>query len=196
MKMRLFALALATLALVTPSLGDCAPGSTSPHKAPTFSEPLIKAGFIYKFISFVSWPEAQSDDDTITIGILGENPFGDAFKSIEGKPVGDRVVKVKFFKKASDYKQLKICQVLYISSSEEKKLKNILKGMGHSSTLTVGDSKDFIDAGGMIGFVRKENEQIGIEVNDVAAGKADLTIRSMLKRIAVRIINKPDSSKE
>ena len=170
--------------------------ATQATTAPCFGEYEIKAGFIYKFISFVSWPKGLPDDDTITIGILGKNPFGDAFKSVDGSTVGSSVVKIKFFSNDANYEELKACQILYISPSEEKKLKDILKAMDHSPTLTVGDSKDFVDKGGMLGFVGKENGRIGIAINSGAASKACLTIRSMLKRIAIRVIDGSDNTEE
>jgi len=170
--------------------------ATQATTAPGFGEYEIKAGFIYKFISFVSWPKVLPDDDTITIGILGKNPFGDAFKSVDGSTVRSRVVKVKSFSTDVNYEELKACQILYISKSEEKKLKDILKAMDHSPTLTVGESKEFVEKGGMFGFVGKANGRIGIAINSAAASKARLTIRSMLKRLAVRVIDGSDNTEE
>jgi len=160
----------------------------------SFGEYEIKAGFIYKFISFVSWPANEPDNGTITIAILGRNPFGDAFKSVEGTTVGGRTVKLRFLKSDSDYAELKTCQLLYISSSEEERLEAILKAVQNSPVLTIGDSKGFVETGGIIGFVRKDKEQIGLEINETAADKAGLSIRSMLKRIAVKIIDQKDHS--
>ena len=164
--------------------------------APSFAEYELKAGFIYKFLSFVSWPDDQPDDGTITIAILGKNPFGDAFKALEGRTIGSRVVKIKSFSRDADYEEFKSCQVIYISASEEKRLKDIFKAIGNSSILTIGDSKKFVDKGGMIGFVKKQKKRIGIEINNVAVTRANLEIRSMLKRIAVRIIDTPADEKK
>lgn len=154
----------------------------------SYSEYSIKAGFIYKFLSFVTWPANASDDGTITIAIIGNNPFGTAFKAIEGKTVDGRVVNIKFLNSRTDYNELKSCQILYISRSEELNMKNILESLENSATLTVSDSQGFIDQGGMIGFVTKNKDQIGIEINSRSASRAGLTIRSMLKRIAMRLI--------
>ena len=170
--------------------------------APSFAEYELKAGFVYKFLSFVSWPDDQPGDGTITIAILGKNPFGDAFKAVEGSTVGDRVVKIKSFSRDTDYEELKSCQVVYIAASEEKRLKDIFRAIGDSAILTIGDSEKFVDKGGMIGFVKKrkkrkrQKERIGIEINNVAVTRANLEMRSMLKRIAVRIIDVPDDKKE
>jgi hypothetical protein len=165
-----------------------------PAPAPTgaasayFKEYEIKAGFIYKFMSFVSWPEGLPDNGMITIAILGPNPFGDAFNAIEGSTVGNRVVQVKYFSNETSYEELKTCQVLFISSLPDQKLKDLLAAIADAPVLTIGDSKGFIDNGGMIGFLRNEKKQVAIEINITAASRARLTIRSMLKRISTRII--------
>lgn len=190
--MRLLPLSAAVFALAVLSIGECASAAPSALAATSFGEYQIKAGFIYKFISFVSWPEDQLGDGTITIGILGKSPFGEAFKSVEDSMVGSHVVKIRYFASGADFAELKTCQILYIVSSKENRLTDIFKALGDSHVLTVSDSKGFIDQGGMIGFVTKQKARIGIEINVAVARQARLTLRSMLKRIAVRIIDEPD----
>lgn len=182
---------------ITPdrTLGQSASMASASMAGQSFGEYEIKAGFIYKFISFVSWPEDTPDSGAITIAILGRNPFGDAFKSIDGSTAGGRTVKVKYLGSNTDYNNLKNFQILFISASEKTRLQAVLEAVENSPVLTIGDVDGFIDKGGMIGFIRKEGNQIGIEINDDAAHKARLSIRSMLKRIAVRIIYNPDHPK-
>lgn len=182
-----YSLAIAGALMMTGRLPLVA--ATALSDAPAFGEYEIKAGFIYRFLSFVSWPEDTLENGTITIGILGRNPFGNAFRSIEGSTVAGRVVKVRVFGHDADTEALRSCRILFISSSLEKRQQDILKALGGSPTLTVGDSKRFIDNGGMIGFVSRDEERIGFEINAAATSRAGLTIRSMLKRIAIRIIN-------
>lgn len=159
-------------------------GTTSSY----FSEYQIKAGFIYRFISFVSWPE-ESLGDTITIGILGSNPFGDAFTEIKGSIVGDRTVRVRYYETGTSYEELHACQVLFVADMPDQKLRVLLDALSGSPVLTIGDSRQFVDKGGMIGFVSQDRRRIGIEINTSAAERAGLTIRSMLKRIASRIVD-------
>ncbi|HAS82788.1 MAG TPA: hypothetical protein DCS43_08985 [Verrucomicrobia bacterium] len=196
-KIALLLLALALPASATTLEPEYPDGNVSVPPAPvssgneSFGEYEIKAGFIYRFLSFVAWPEDQPEGDVITIGILGKNPFGNAFDSIEGSKIGNRVIKIRCFGSDAGIEDLKKCQLLYISASIEKRLQEILKALEGSPALTIGDRGGFIDQGGMIGFVSRENEQVGIEINAAAASRARLTIRSMLKRIAVRIIDDP-----
>ena len=153
-----------------------------------FGEYEIKAGFIYRFLSFVSWP-ADSVSDTITIGIVGSNPFGDAFSAVEGTTVGHQVVKVSYFDNIKDHETLRKCQILFISGDvPDRDVQQLLGMFAGSPTLTVGESPGFIDKGGMIGFTRRDRRRIGIEINVSATERSGLTVRSMLMRIAVRMI--------
>ncbi|MCJ7777900.1 MAG: YfiR family protein, partial [Sedimentisphaerales bacterium] len=47
----------------------------------------VKAAFLYNFIQFVDWPEEKSADSNkpITIGIIGKDPFENAFEPIKDK---------------------------------------------------------------------------------------------------------------
>jgi hypothetical protein len=163
------------------------PGVNGTHTS-SFDEYQIKAGFIYRFLSFVSW-ERQQTDDTITIGILGNNPFGKAFDTINGSSFGTKTIAIERIPDTSDLKRIRSCDIVFVAIADNAKVKRTLNDLANSSTLTIGDSKDFIDQGGMIGFVDKPDGKIGIELNIGAARRDGLTIRSMLKRIAVRIIN-------
>ncbi|NRA13537.1 MAG: YfiR family protein [Crocinitomicaceae bacterium] len=153
----------------------------------SFGEYDIQAGFIYKFISFVKWPEGDVPDETITIGVLGDNPFGDAFEELEGQSLENHIVMIKYFNNTVNYEMLKQCHVLYISKSESKKLKLIIKAINNKPILTISDCDNFIENGGVIGFIKK-NSKVAFEINSTSAIEAKLDIRSMLKRIADRVI--------
>lgn len=154
-----------------------------------FAEYEIKAGFIYRFLSFVTWPNAAESDDEIRIGILGKNPFGAAFDSIDGRRVGDRTVRVLYFPSETALADLTNSHVLFVSSSEQSRVATILGVLENHPVLTIGDVAGFVDAGGMIGFVMKSDGEIGIALNLASMRKVNLQVRSMLKRIAERIVD-------
>ena len=162
---------------------ETAPALTSS----AYSEYEIKAGFIYRFISFVSWPE-DSLGGTITIGIYGPDSFGNAFSEIQGRVVGGNTVQVVRFGLDAEMEQLKACQILFLGDIPMSRLEAVVHALSGSPVLTVGDSRKFVDKGGMIGFVNLDRRRIGIEINASAAARSGVTIRSMLKRIAGRII--------
>ncbi len=138
----------------------------------------VKAAFLYKFISFVDWPE---DDLIITIGVLGDDPFGAVLNRLTAdKTVNGKKIVVKRFKKVAE---LEFCHILFISSSEGEHLGEIMKALEHSGTLTVGDMKKFAQSGGIIEFTMEKNK-IRFEINIGSARRAGLKISSKLLKLA------------
>ena len=80
-------------------------------------------------------------------------------------------------------KDIRDCQILFISSSESKRIKTILASLKGRSILTVGDFESFIKDGGIIRFFEKKNK-IHLRVDPEAAKLARLSISSKILRLA------------
>lgn len=145
-------------------------------------EYLIKAAFLYNFAKFVEWPaEAFKDGlDTLYLGVLGVDPFGDALDSIKDKTVKGKKLVIKRFTKIDD---LEKCHILFISASERGNLRNILQSLNNSSVLTVSEMEKFAQLGGIINLITIENN-IHFEINPDAAERAKLKISSHLLKLA------------
>lgn len=141
----------------------------------------VKAAFLVNFIKFVEWPESKiSPDSTCSVCVLGNNPFGSALRVIQGKSVvGKRVIT----RLSKDAKGLRKCDVVFISSSEKDKLKEILEEIRNWNILTVGDMKDFARAGGVIQFIIEE-DRVHFIINIDAADRAKLRVSSKLLRLS------------
>ena len=168
----------------------------------------IKAAFLYNFLKFVDWPQGKTPDtnEPIVIGIIGSAPLENAFKPIEGKihqDVNGKPIVIKYFKSFEELmksgenskdnlqKELEVlrkCHLLFICSSEQKNLSQILDAVKDSYVLTVGESSEFIGLGGIINFV-VEDEKMRFEINVAAADKAQLKIRSQLLRLAKKVVD-------
>jgi hypothetical protein len=149
----------------------------------------VKAGLIYKFLEFVDWPDEafQNSDQEIIIGIIGKNPFGDAFKAVEGIPVKGRKLVIKQVSVDSPLDELRGFQLLYISPSLSSKSHEIISALGTSPALTVSESSEFIDNGGMINFVIRDGK-VRFEINNAAAERTGIKFRSKLLRVSIRVI--------
>jgi len=148
-----------------------------------YTESEIKAAFLYKFTGFVEWPDSSfPDKDTpFRIGVLGEDPFGKILDdTVRGKKAKNRDILIK---RSGDANDLKECHIVFISSSEERRLRTILDEFKKSSALTVGDTEDFAKDGGIINLVAVDN-RIGLEVNVDAAKDAKFRISSRLLKLA------------
>lgn len=140
----------------------------------------LKAAFLFHFTSFISWPDEALGDDSIEIGVLGQDPFGKALDALDGKVVQGRKVVVKRSRSAKD---LKSCAVLFIARSEQRRLPEILSEMDHRPVLTVSEIEGFAHRWGIINFTIAENH-VRIEINNEAAKRANLRISSRLLRVA------------
>ncbi len=149
----------------------------------------IKAGFLYKFLLFAEWPEEAYSEpgNTIIIGIIGKDSFGNAFEPVEGEIINGRKLIVKKFKEDVPATALEKCHVLFISSSLKKKMSKILKSLNERPVITVSEVKGFTQTGGMINFLRKGN-RVGFEINTSAAESAGIKFRSKLLRVAQQIV--------
>lgn len=168
-------------------LGAFLPAAVPKPAAGGASEYAVKAAYLYNFTQFVQWPKgALGADSPMVIGILGDDPFGDALDgAVQGKSAGGHSLAVKRlggFSPASASKLAK-CQVLFISYSEKDRVKEILQSLKGSPVLTVSEIEQFPLKGGVIQF-DQEGQKITITLNESAAKKAGLSVSSQLLQVA------------
>jgi len=170
----IFILILITAAVVTSALGE--------ERKP--GEYEVKAVFIYNLAKFIEWPDKSLDNSsTLTVYILGDDPFGTDLDAIRDKLIKGRRVVIKQIDSPDD---LKNANILFISSSEKERLRDILKSISGLPILTVGDTKSFAQRGVMVNFYL-ENSKIRFEINLEAANLAGLKISSNLLRMGTII---------
>jgi YfiR/HmsC-like len=152
-------------------------------RAQQANEYQVKAAFLYNFAKFVEWPSQafKNPSDSIVIGVLGTNPFGDALAAaVAGKTLGGRSFQVR---EISTAQQAAVCQIVFIGSSERKRLAALLLGMGNAAVLTVGETDNFAAAGGIVNF-KIDGGNVRLQINIEAARKAQLRISAKLLSLA------------
>jgi bifunctional DNA-binding transcriptional regulator/antitoxin component of YhaV-PrlF toxin-antitoxin module len=82
---------------------------------------------------------------------------------------------------------LKRCYLLFICPSEKNNINEIIDLVKNQSVLTVADTQEFLDAGGIVNFVIEDNK-VRFDVNLTASEKAGLKIRSQLLRLAKKVV--------
>jgi len=142
-------------------------------------EYLVKAGFIYNFTKFVSWPEMGSN---FTICLTGQDNFGAAIMGIEKKSTPS--VQFKVQKNPSN---LDNCQIVYVDENDSGGAISRLSGSGNSAALVVGEGEGFLSQGGMIAFV-EQNNKVKLVINQRSALAAGLEIDSQLLEVALKVI--------
>jgi hypothetical protein len=176
---------LCGLAVVALALALVSPANVQGQRSkPTEYE--VKATYLYNFTRFVDWPakSTQAQSDSFSICVLGQDPFGPVLNAIiaDETVAGKRVVA----KRVPTPQDALNCHVLFISSSEKARLKQILTTLGDASVLTVSDLPEFTQRGGMVQFIL-EGSKVRFEVNLAAAEHAGLTLSSELLKVAVNV---------
>jgi len=146
----------------------------------------VKATYLYNFSRFVEWPAkvTQAQSGSFVICVLGKDPFGAALNTIlsDEASSGKSVVAQQI----PTVQDAVNCRVLFISSSESTRLKQILTTLGDASVLTVSELPEFTQRGGMVQFV-SEGSRVRFEVNLASAEHAGLTLSSELLKVAVNV---------
>ena len=140
----------------------------------------IKAAYLYNFINYIAWPADPPAGATLTVGILGESPFGLALEPLKGKQVKGRAIAVKQIASAKDLEQ---CQIVFVCTSEKSRLPEILGHLKGAQVLTVSDIDGFAEQGGIINFISERNK-VRFQINPEAARRIGLTISSELLKLA------------
>ena len=146
-------------------------------------EPQMKAAFLLNFPKYVEWPAASFPSPTspILIAILGDEKVATEFAALcEGKVVEGHPIKLIRNPTAAQFLE---CHILFIGSNEPRKTAEIVSQLKLANILTVGESDQFIDEGGMINLALRER-RIVLEVNLDATRQTELKISSKLMALA------------
>jgi hypothetical protein len=147
------------------------------------NEYALKSVFLYNFCHFIEWPDSafSSPNEPLIIGIVGEDPFGTLLKAaVEGETYHGRSIQIERYRGAKDIKH---CHLLFVGRAETGHFDAILEAVASKSVLTVGETEDFLDHGGMI-VLSAERNRVRLRINTAALRSASLDVSSKLLRVA------------
>ncbi len=199
-KKKTYILIAVTLGVQAVLIAAC-DGAEPPHG----TEYQVKAAFLYNFVKFTEWPAAKlADGNEIILGLVGSHPFGNAFEPVKDKLIKGRPLIIRELgdfgelRKRSDQdktgqrlEELKKCHLLFICDSQKNYFKEIIETVKDCNVLTVGETGNFLEFGGIITFVMKA-EKLTFEVNLIAAKREGLQISSQVLRLAERVITEDE----
>jgi hypothetical protein len=152
----------------------------------------VKAAYLYNFAKFVEWPDSPSagSRERLTIAVLGRDPFG----SVLDQVIADKTVRGKRIsvRRVSNVDEALDCQIIFIGTSEERRLGELIRALEGKSVLTIGETGQFAHRGGIIGF-RIEDNKVRFDVNIQAAERARLVLSSQLLKLAHIVTEGPGS---
>lgn len=153
------------------------------------SEPeyAVKAKIIRYLSDYSTWPPRPGErpDSPLLIGVLGLSPFEGALEVVFDRArIQGRPAQVRYYRRAQD--ALEEAHVLFLSSSLELRLKDILETLRGHPILTVGDTPGFAERGVMVNLLA-QGQGLKLEVNLTAVRGAGLTLSGQVLKHA-RII--------
>jgi len=164
-------------------------------RAEATPEYKIKAVYLLNIARFVKWPTNAfaAADSPLVVCILGENPFDNELqKLMSGRVVGGRTVVVKQEATAA---AAKLCQVVFIPASEQANLRLHLATLRTAPVLTIGETPEFLDEGGVIEFFVQQNK-VRFDINKAQADAAGVQLDSQLLSLANRVRETPEKRGE
>jgi len=148
----------------------------------------IKAGYLYNFTKFITWPDDELE--SFNLCILGKDPFGPIINPIEKRSVKGKPIRLSRIKKTDEAKH---CHIVYISILSKAHISKLgtLTIRSVPAKLTVGDTKEFGRQGGMISFFQREGK-VKLHINLPSLRKTGLEISAKLLEVAEIYEGKPN----
>ena len=164
-----------------------------PHARPAEETPLseyqVKAALLLNFVRYSDWPASAFVDarSPYVVAVVGRDPFGkDLEKAFEGKTVKGRTF---LLKRVSNEQEMRACHLLFVSSSERRRSRDLLEKIVGAPVLTVGESPEFLDQGGVINLFLRDGS-VRFDINLEPARIAQLKLDANLLTVAVSVRGK------
>jgi hypothetical protein len=152
------------------------------------SEYEWKANFLANTASFVEWPDESFPQGarTFRVCVFGSFSFGTSLaQSVRTLVVKGKHSEVKWIHREGE---LAACQIIFVSRSESKRYAKLVEATRTGRGLTVGETADFLDAGGMVSLLT-DSPAPGFEVNLEAVNGAHLKLSPQMLALARRIVH-------
>jgi hypothetical protein len=151
----------------------------------------VKAAYLLNFTRYVEWPEQAFTSPTapIDICVLGTDPFEGALEqAVAGRLTRNRPLIVHLRRTASE---ARYCPVVFVPGPVWRRNRGVLDQLRGHGVLTVGESREFAEAGGIIGFVI-EDASVRFVVNLAARDRAGLRISSRMLALAEDLVGQEE----
>ena len=154
------------------------------------SERSVKAAFLYKFASYVQWPDADAKTGApITIGVIGATDFARELAEITAnRTVSSRPISVRRLTTGNSLDGL---EILFIAKEERDHLSQLLSAARDKPILTVTESEGGLSSGSIINFTL-DQDRVRFEVSLYAAEKSQLRLNARLLAVAQDVHRGPE----
>src|ERR1700741_4833051 len=118
--------------------------------------------FVYNFMKYVEWPEAQSKGDFV-VAVLGDSPISKELMALAAtkKLKGRNIV----IKKCNTPEETTGCHLLYISPSKSSVVKTLKDQTKDKPVLIVGEREGLAKKGAGLSFVTLDEDELKFDIN-------------------------------
>jgi hypothetical protein len=153
------------------------------HAQQAHSEEAVKAAYLYRFASYVEWPQDSLAGHPFVIGVVGDPGVAHELRLLlPGHLIDKQVVQVRDVGRVQDVAG---AQMLYVGADHANFLRE-MSSSGNRSILIVTDEERGLDLGGVLNFVTVD-KRVRFEVSLTAAERAQLKISADLLSVAIRV---------
>ena len=140
--------------------------------------------FVYNFMKYVEWPEAQSKGDFI-LGVYGDSPI---IKELEAlattKKIKGRNIVIRKCKTPEDTYG---CHLVFIPASKSAIVKTIKEQTKDKPVLIVGEREGLAKKGAGLSFVTLDDDELKFDINKKEIEQHQLKIASSLISLGIVI---------
>ena len=166
------------MALLCAASSACLAPMASADELPEYR---LKAAFVYNFMAFADWPADTAS--TLTLCIVGEDPFGKDVDALQGKAIGQRSIALQ---RKSAAESIKNCHAVFVATTAIDGLARTLDSVRARPVLTMADSPGAMRRGVMINMAVVQGK-VTFEANLLAVRAAGLNLSSKLLRLATEV---------
>jgi hypothetical protein len=151
------------------------------------TEYQIKAAFLYKFLAYVEWPQANNPwpSEALVIGVVGSNALAEELTGIIARrSAPNHPIAVRKFQGVQSTDGL---HVLFIGKGAAALTEEMLRGTNARPVLTVTESEAAFALGSVINFVI-EADRVRFDVALQRAERNNIKISSRLLSVARKVV--------
>ena len=150
----------------------------------------VKAAYLYRFASYIEWPEDVMVSGSFVIAVAGADEVARHLDELSPRmTVHGRPTVIRRITRARD---LEGVHILYAGGNSFARTRALRAAALEKPILIVTDYEEGIDAGGVINFL-ESNGNVRFEISLLAADRARLKIDSALLAIAARVERRPQA---
>jgi hypothetical protein len=161
----------------------------------------VKAAYLLNFLRYAQWPEDsfESAEAPLVITQVGDCEVGNVLPEVIGQaePISGHPLTLTRVAapdaapdRAAFLRSIEAAHMLFVCPCPVEGVQAIVEHLKGTRVLTVGDTPDFADHGGMIGFVL-QRDRIVFEANTSAISASGVTISAKVLKLASIVGEEP-----